>query len=308
MADNAVPPNDPIVEVEEAEQQEEAAAAAASEAAAVPVAAQPEQQIQLTCSLSELLQVARPEPTTRQIQPPSHDPTLDIREYLALFQQVVQHNRWTDLEAGLQLRCALRGQAQVTAHSMPAAGFTTLYEELADRYALSELEARLRLQNLTRVKGMPAQALADEIHRLVRVGYGTDSSESQLKQKELEAFVNILDKPDVAMHIYTGRVTGLRQAVEVVNVHENYRRRQALHRGGAHVRSLQTPEAEGTQPAEMLRAITQLTAARCFHCGESHYMKDCPLLKQEAAPKKSQNPKNKKPRKPSEPAPAQGNE
>lgn len=104
----------------------------------------------------------------RLMQPAIFDGSSDVRQYLEDFDALVQHNRWNDNEATLQLRLALRGHAKDSASGDT---YQELKESLLTRFEPTEEEARRELRHLTLRTGENIYTFGDHLQRMISLAY-----------------------------------------------------------------------------------------------------------------------------------------
>jgi hypothetical protein len=213
---------------------------------------------------------------------------------------VINKNTWDPEEAGVQLRGALTGPAQVTAYSLPDYDFPALEEELLERYGTSPRDARLQLSRLQRDKAAPIEKLADDIHRLVHLSEGHAMTEKGLVDREIETLLDTIDNPLLSSVISSQHPKSLREAMKVAKQHDSFvKYRRSKVSSTPDLRQLQDESDEEPSSPNAVVAMNQLTAqiqqltdnVRCFICEGNHFAKGCPNKRKRSQDKNPRKPK-----------------
>ena len=100
----------------------------------------------------------------KPVKTPNYDGKSDVRQFLNLFNQVAEVNRWEEAETCLQLRLALNGTAR---QCLQGDTYEELTQSLLNRYEMSEDEALRELRSLKWRSGEDLHQFADYAKRLV---------------------------------------------------------------------------------------------------------------------------------------------
>lgn len=238
---------------------------------------------------------------------PEYDGKTNVELFIKQFEEVALANGWDPAASRLHLRNGLKDQAKDCGNQDTT---TEIFASLRSRFGLTAKEARRRLSNIRRDAKTSLQEHADEVARLVGIGYPTLSA-IQRQDMAIDRFCSTLSNANLESHLLLAGKPNLESAVRAGNEYlqvQAGRYRSAT--GRPAVLALEEeedvdevrPTASTTSLDDVLKAIQALTLAManqqstsaaagspkgrpatnknnlpCWLCGQTgHFKRNCP--------------------------------
>ena len=252
------------------------------------------------------------------IPAPTFDGTTDVDVFLQQFNEIADHNRWSEVERRLRLGIALRGPAT---SGIDGETYAIMCEQLHKQYALTEDVASRLLKDIRRERNENIFQFSQRVTQLVRKVYPELSADQQDQQVKRELISTV---PQGSQLAWTLRLTppGSLEEVDVMNKYETFSEQSHVSRLGTEkVTALEDQVAKQaaaqlasqeammrqfaamqsnlmeqlmTTQKQMVEVQKEVLAnlrskpsnrqeVRCFNCHEKgHYARDCSKPKKES--------------------------
>ena len=259
----------------------------------------PEDPPQNLLDMAELVRVLRNDrPARREVKPPQFDGQGDVELFLSQFRDVAISNQWTPEEYALHLRLSLTDKARDCSRAETR---EEIEHSLRAQFGLSVRQARDKIRTLQRGPRQSVHELGTEAKRLVRLAYPGLAQREQ-EDMAIEVFIQALDSRSLKRHFLATPAGSVNEAVEKVN--EYFEASDSHSRTRVHAIDSESQPTQAAAPdptVELLTSIQELLkrqeeqngqiikqvkqtpqTVRCFNCGGSHHLRDCPKPRSQA--------------------------
>lgn len=124
------------------------------------------------------------QPKGQQIQAPTYDGATDVEEFVESFEEIAQHNKWSEEETNLRFKLALKGDA---AKGLPTTNYEERKSQLLEKYGIKEKQAHQLLKRIKYRPGEDIYTFTSQLQKVIRIAHPTlsDKDREDIAIKEI---------------------------------------------------------------------------------------------------------------------------